>query len=158
MKHSKLHFFLIFILFLTLFPGSCRQEEQYPIPDVYVNFSINLFDDPEFYMLRTQGTSVVVTSSTIGAYNVGYDDNGIIIYNAGGDEFYAFDRTCPFDIPESVAIDVDGSGTFGTCPRCNSVYIFLSMGLPATGSASKWPLRNYRTFYNPSTGDLFVSN
>jgi len=158
MKQSNLHFFPIISFFLIIISASCKPEEQHPVPDVYVNFSINLSDDPEFYILRSQGTSVIITSSTIGAYSLGYDDNGIIIYNAGSEEFYAFDRTCPFDLPESVAIEIDGSGTFGTCPRCSSIYIFSGMGLPGTGSSSNWPLKSYTTSYNPNTGDLFVSN
>jgi len=157
MKQSNLHIFLIITFIPFIISLSCRPEEKHPVPDIYVNFNINLQTDPEYYILRTQGTSVVVTSSAFGGLNIGYDNNGIIVYNAGG-EYYAFDRTCPFDFPESVTIEVDGTGSTGTCPRCSSIYVFPAMGLPADGSVSDWPLKTYNAFYNPNTGDLFISN
>ena len=157
MKHSNLHFFLIFSLLLSLFSSSCEKEEQHPVPDVYVNFIINLQDDPEFYSLRFQGASVTITRSTIGALSVGYNDNGIIIYNAGDGEFYAFDRTCPHDMPESIAVESDGNN-LAICPQCGSKYVFPSMGAPSLDSPAKWPLKTYHAFYNPNTGDLKISN
>lgn len=157
MKHSNLHFFLIFSLLLVLFSSSCQKEEQHPVPNVYINFIINLQDDPEFYHLRFQGTSVVITSSTIGTLSLGFNDNGIIIYNAGDGEFYAFDRTCPHDLPESIAVESDGNN-LATCPQCGSIYVFPSMGAPTLDSPAKWPLKTYHAFYNPNTGDLKISN
>ncbi len=143
---------------LLLISSSCKKEEHHPIPDVYVNFMINLNTDPEFFHLRAQGTSAVITSSTIGAFNLGYDNNGIIIFNAGDGEFYAFDRTCPYDIPESIIVETDGLSGLATCPHCGSVYVFPSLGVPTLDSPAKWPLKKYNAFYNPNTGDLIVSN
>jgi len=157
MKYSKLRIFLISTLVLCSFLG-CRKEEQHPIPDVYVNILINIQTDPEYYFLQAQGSSVVINSSAIGTISLGYNDNGIIIYNAGNEEFYAFDRTCPHDIPESIIVETDGISGFATCPQCGSVYVFPSMGLPTLDSPSRWPLKTYNAFYNPNTGDLIVTN
>ena len=158
MRNSKLHLFLVFSLVFTLISTSCEKEERHPIPDVYVNFMINLKTDPEFFILRAQGTSVVINSSTIGLLSLGFDDNGVIIYNAGDGEFYAFDRTCPYDIPESIAVETDGLNGLATCPQCGSVYVLPSIGIPTIDSPSRWPLKKYNAFYNPNTGKLIVSN
>jgi len=158
MKHSNLHFFLIFSLLLVLISSSCKKEERHPIPNVYVNFTINLQSDPEFFRLRAQGTSIIITSSTLGIFNLGYNNNGVIVYNAGDGEFNAFDRTCPHDLPESIIIETDNLSGFATCPQCGSVYVFPSGGQPTLDSPARWPLKTYHAFYNPNTGDLIISN
>jgi nitrite reductase/ring-hydroxylating ferredoxin subunit len=155
--NSKLRIFLILCLLIYV-NSECKKEEQHPIPDVYVNFLINIQTDPEYFFLLTQGNSIVINSSEIGALSLGYNNNGIIIYNSGDGEFYAFDRTCPHDIPESIVVETDGISGFATCPQCGSVYVFPSMGLPTVDSPSRWPLKKYNAFYNPNTGDLLVTN
>lgn len=158
MRYSKLMLFLVYSIWIALISSSCEEERQHPIPDVYVNFSINLFNDPEFFRLRNQGATVVVTNTTLGALNLGYLNNGIIIHNGGDDEFFAYDRTCPYDLPEGIAIETEPYSSIGTCPKCGSMYVFLSMGAPTTDSPSPWPLKRYSTVYNPNTGELFISN
>jgi hypothetical protein len=157
MRKSKIHFFTIPLLFLVLF-SSCRREDEHPIPNVYINFTINPLYDPEFYFLQTQGSSVVVKSYTIGALSLGYNDNGVIIYNSGFYEFLAFDCTCPYDLPVNVAVEISEIDGVATCPVCGSQYVFPSMGVPTMDSPAKWPLKEYNTFYNPNTGDLVISN
>ena len=154
---SKLKIFLISGLIIYNISG-CKPEEQHPIPDVYVNFLINIRTEPDFFFLQAQGTSVIITSSSIGALSLGYNDNGVIIYNSGTDEFYAFDRTCPHDFPESIIVETDGVSGLATCPQCGSVFILPSIGLPDLDSPSRWPLKAYHAVYNPNTGDLMVTN
>jgi hypothetical protein len=96
-----------------------------------------------------------ITNHPNGDATIGYDNNGIIIYN-NGDMFYAFDRTCPNDLPSSVPISCDGS--LATCPVCKSVYVLPSEGLPSTGSLAKYYLKSYYTSYNKNTGVLHISN
>lgn len=158
MKYSKLILFLIYSIWAGLISSSCEQPREHPIPDVYVSFSIDLYNDPEFFRLNTQGASAVITSSTLGALSLGYLNNGIIIYNAGDGEFLAYDRTCPHDLPESVALEVEAYSVFATCPVCGSEYVFTSMGAPSYGSPSNWALKSYQAVFNPNTGILMVSN
>ena len=156
MKSSKLYYFFIFcIVFLSLSSG-CEKYEKHPIPSVFVNFSINLLYDPEFIHLQAQNNSQVITNNTLGILSLGYNNNGIIIYNAGF-EFYAFDRTCPYDYPQSVIVESNGSNT-ATCPECGSVYVFPSMGAPTLDGPATFPLKEYKAYYNPNTGDLNVFN
>ena len=157
MRSSKIHFFTIPILFLVFF-SSCKKEEENPVPYVYVNFTINLMNDPEFFFLQTQGSTAVIKSSTIGAISLGYNDNGVIIYNEGFYQFLAFDCTCPYDLPSNVAVKASEFDGVATCPVCGSKYVFSSSGVPTLDSPAKWPLKEYKAFYNPNTGDLVISN
>jgi nitrite reductase/ring-hydroxylating ferredoxin subunit len=145
---SKLRIFLL-ICILSLFHISCNKEENDVIPDVLVDFYIDL-NDPEFFSLNAIGNYVLVNSSTnnLGYKASGYDNNGIIIYRAQDDEFIALDRTCPHDYVldgTSVAVDVDG--IYAECPLCNSTYALPSYGTPTSGP-SKYPLKMYRTSLN----------
>ena len=119
---------------------------------------MNIQTDPEFMLLLQPATSMEITTHPNGDATIGYDNNGIIVYNTGDyrEPFYAFDRTCPNELPESVAIELDGN--MAVCPVCNSVYMLPSEGIPAIGSASKYYLKKYHTSYNPNTGDLIISN
>ena len=143
----------------SLISSSCEENKQHPIPDVYVNFTINVKEDPEFFRLQNQGSVAIITSSSIGALSLGYLNNGIIVYYAGDYEYMAFDRTCPHDLPANIAVEIeDNFSASATCPQCSSVYVFPSMGTPSVGSQSNWPLKEYKTIFNPNTGSLNVSN
>ncbi len=157
MRNSKIHFFTIPLFFIYIF-SSCGNNDDHPIPDINVDFSINLVYDPEFFYLQTQGSAGIIHSSDIGYLSLGYNDNGIIIYNAGFNEFYAFDCTCPYDLPDNVAVELSEINGIAVCPVCSSQYVFPSMGVPTLNSPARWALKEYKAYYNPNTGDLFVSN
>jgi nitrite reductase/ring-hydroxylating ferredoxin subunit len=158
MKHSNLHIFFLSCILLSGLSSSCEKRQEHPVPSTYVNFVINLQTDPEFIRLTAIGNSVEIFASTIGASLLGYDNNGVVIYNAGDDEFYAFDRTCPFDIPISVAIESDGTNGLATCPLCGTIYVFASEGRPTFDGPGTWALKKYRAYFNPNTGELHVYN
>lgn len=157
MKLSKLYYFSFFcIVFLSLSSG-CEKYAQHPIPDVYVNFTINILYDPEFIRLQAQNNAIEITNSTIGVIALGFDNNGVVVYN-GGDEFYAYDRTCPYDYPESIIVDTDPTSGLATCPVCESIYVLPSRGAPTTDGPASFPLKEYKAYYNPNTGDVSVIN
>jgi len=158
MKHSKLSFFsLISIVFLSLSWG-CEKYNVNPIPNVYVNFSINILYDPEFIRLQAVNNSMIIRNTTIGVVTLGYDNNGVIVYNAGGNEFFAFDLTCPYDYPESIVVEADPNSGLAKCPECGSIYVFPSSGAPTTSGPASFPLKEYKAYYNPNTGDVNVYN
>jgi nitrite reductase/ring-hydroxylating ferredoxin subunit len=158
MRRSKVHFFTVFILVPIIFSSSCKREEQHPVPDVYVNFTIHLLTDPEFFRLRTQGNSVIIHSYDIAKLSLGYNNNGVIIYNNGDGEFYAFDCTCPYDLPVNAAVEISEISGIAVCPVCGSEYVLTSMGAPTLDSPAHWSLKEYHASYYPSTGDLYVSH
>jgi nitrite reductase/ring-hydroxylating ferredoxin subunit len=153
MISSKIkHFYLIVLLLLTY---SCEKTDPFQIPAVPINFTINVQSDVQYYGLRIAGNSMEISAQSVGVNTLGYDNNGVIVFN-NGDEYYAFDRTCPHDFPQSVAIEGD-NGSSATCPSCGSVYIFTVGGFPAAESPSQYPLKEYKTEYFPG-GNLRVYN
>jgi hypothetical protein len=132
MRLTKILFITLSFL-LTPFLHSCVEEEPKIVPDVYVDFYVNL-DLPEFTSLNAINNAVKVA-------NQGYDKNGIIIYRYTQDEFLAFDATCPQHITTSISVDLDDGGAAGTgtCSHCGVVYRFFNMGYPDEG----YPLKRY---------------
>ena len=144
--YSKIRFFFIMLAFAAIV-SSCNKKNDV-IPDVYVNFSLNL-NDPEFVNLNGFGGSVTVDAHTNnwGTGAAGYNGNGIIIC-FGVEEFYAYDRTCPHDYVEndlSVKVNIDPSNsTIAVCPKCGTKYGLTVGGTPASG-VGRYPLKNYKT-------------
>jgi nitrite reductase/ring-hydroxylating ferredoxin subunit len=145
---SKIVIFLI-LLASTVLLTSCKKSKYDVIPDVYVDFTMDL-NDPEFFVLNAIGNSVVITSTTNnwGPRAAGYDNNGIIVYKSYEDEFNAYDRTCPYDYAVnglSTKINVDF--TIALCPRCSTTYALSAFGTPISGPG-KYPLKNYKTSFS----------
>lgn len=145
---SKLSIFLL-ICIVSLSLSSCNKQKNDVIPDVTVDFYIDL-NDPEFFDLNAIGNHILVNYNTnnLGYKASGYDNNGIIVYRSQTDEFIALDRTCPHDYKldgTSIAVNVDG--IYAECPLCISTYALPSFGTPTSGP-SKYPLKMYRTSFN----------
>jgi len=145
---SKLRFFLILIT-LLIAPSGCEKDQNSVIPDVYVNFYIDL-TDPEFFDLNAITNHIIVTAATnnIGSAAAGFAGSGIIIYHAQPGEFFAFDRTCPHDYANGeVVIKVNVDGIYAVCPECETNYALPSFGTPTSGPG-RYPLKNYRTSFD----------
>lgn len=135
MKNSKV---LLFVLSFTLFATSCIEEEPRIVPDVYVNFTINLAL-PQFSALNSINNAVKVA-------NYGYNKNGVIVYRFNLDEFLAFDATCPQHIERNTSITLDDEGAAGTatCSHCSTTYSFFNYGQASAG----YPLKRYNVRVN----------
>lgn len=147
---SKVGFLLIAQVFL-LTTLSCSKNKNDVIPDVYINFTVDLLD-PEFVDLNAMFGSITVSSSTNnwGYSAAGYDGNGIIVF-CGPDEYYAYDRTCPHDFAvNSLSVKVSPesvSSIYAVCSECGTKYALSAAGTPVSGPG-QYPLKNYRTrFY-----------
>ncbi len=142
--------FLILSLVLGMLLSSCHKNDNDVIPDRYVSFVMDISGDILFSDLNAIGNSVIITSQTNnwGSRSAGYDNNGIIVYRANLDQFYAYDRTCPHDYAvdnSSVKINVDFIQAL--CPVCSTAYSLPTGGIPISGPG-KYPLKNYRTFFD----------
>jgi hypothetical protein len=135
----------IFSLLISAFLSSCIEEEPKIVPDVYVNFTINL-DLPEFIALKSINNAIKKSYE-------GYDNNGVILYRYTLDEYIAFDATCPQHIETSTSISLDEGGVAGTatCPHCNTTYSFFNFGQASSG----YPLKRYRTNLRGTMLDVF---
>jgi nitrite reductase/ring-hydroxylating ferredoxin subunit len=146
-KDSKIIFFIITMaLVITL--SSCKKNKNDVIPDVYIDFTLDL-NDPEFVNLNALGGADTIDARTNnwGISAAGYNSNGIIIYR-GPDEFYAYDRTCPHDYAvNSLSIKVKIDFTLAVCPKCGTTYALAANGTPASG-IGRYPLKNYKTSFD----------
>lgn len=145
---SKLRFFSI-ISGIVLLSYSCQKENYDVIPDQYIDFTIDLYDT-EFSALNAIGNYAYITTATNnwGERASGYDNNGIIVYSALSDEFYAYDRTCPYDYAvNGLSIKVNVDFTLAVCPQCGTTYALSANGTPASGPG-QYPLKNYKTNFD----------
>ena len=154
-RYMRLKFLLIILGFVVII--SCDKEDINPVPDVYFSISIEIQNDPQFFYLRSQDNAMEILAGDLGLSNLGYANNGIIIYNAGSNQFFAFDRTCPHDVHTKTAIELTDNN-IATCPVCESKYVLPNEGIPSSGSESKYYLKRYKTQYNASSGVLYVHN
>jgi nitrite reductase/ring-hydroxylating ferredoxin subunit len=143
---TKISFFL-FTMALAISMSSCSKGKNDVIPDVYVNFTLDI-NDPEFINLTTIGSDTVdAKTNNWGSGAAGFDGNGIILYN-GGDVFYAYDRTCPHDYEvNGLSVRVKIDFTIATCPKCGTTYSLSASGTPVSG-IGRYPLKNYRTSFD----------
>ncbi len=145
--------FSSFIIFYALLSYECSKNNTDVIPDVSVDFTIDLMD-PEFAGLTVIGIADTVDSSTNnwGYRSAGFDGNGIIIYS-GPAEYYAYDRTCPYDYASSgLSIKLRLDASLALCPECKTKYALSTYGTPISGPG-KYQLKNYRTSYD---GNRFI--
>lgn len=150
-RHRRpIKIFILFFCMAAVTASSCRKKNDV-IPDVTVDFYLDI-SDPRFVELNAIGGSVTVNSSTNNdRYAAGYAGSGIIITNMNGTEFLAYDRTCPHDYVldgSVVRINIDQTG-FATvvCPECKTVYNLLRFGDVDSGPG-QYPLKNYRTSFD----------
>jgi nitrite reductase/ring-hydroxylating ferredoxin subunit len=143
----KITFFFILALSAITF-SSCNKSENDVVPNVYVDFTLDL-NDPEFYNLNSIGSDTVnARTNNWGSAAAGYDGNGIIVYNGGSDEFYAYDRTCPHDLAvNNLSVKVRIDFTIAVCPKCGTTYSLQASGTPISG-IGRYPLKNYRTYFD----------
>jgi len=139
----------IFFILLALTLHSCENEKNDVIPDVYVDFTMDL-KDIEFTNLTTTFGSVYVDANTNnwGHKAGGYNNNGIIVFANSDFEYFAFDRTCPHDYElnkQSVKLVVDF--LYAVCPKCSTYYALPSSGTPSSGPG-KYYLKNYKTYFD----------
>jgi nitrite reductase/ring-hydroxylating ferredoxin subunit len=125
LKNGK--YLMIFALFV-LMNASCDDIDS-QIPDVYVNFPINL---SIFNELTIPGNSM---------YFQGPGFGGIIVYCEQEGFYFAFDAACTNEITSNCR--VEPSGLIGTCSCCESKFIFIG-GYLDEGPASA-PLKQYKT-------------
>lgn len=122
------YFNLIGILMVSFV--SCNKDYQSVIPDVPVSFTINLNIVNE---LTVPGNSVFFNGQGFG---------GVIIYCELPGSYFAFDAACTHEV--STACRVKNEGVTGTCPCCQSQFVFPGGGYASKGPAAQ-ALKPYHT-------------
>ena len=146
---SKIKYFFISIAFLLL-PESCVNNKNDVIPNVYVDFRMDITNDILFRNLLSINNSVIVNylTNNWGYASAGYDSSGIIVYRSYEDEFNAYDRTCPYDyVVKNKTVRVNVDFINAVCPVCSTHYALSSYGSPISGPG-RYPLKNYKTSFD----------
>jgi hypothetical protein len=135
MQQIYLRYFLFGLLFTSLLFTSCK-ENQYPIPNVPVNLSLNL-DLPAYTALNSPGGFAYVNGGS----------RGIVVYR-NFDEFVALDRHSTYDWEnECAVVEVNEDNPFELIDTCSgSVYSILS-GVVMVGPA-QYGLRRYNAYWD----------
>jgi hypothetical protein len=147
-RKSKIIFFCVTLL-ISILLISCKKSKYDVIPDVYVDFYIDL-NDIIFRDLNVITNHVIVTYQTNnwGTRSAGYDSSGIIVYRSNLDQFYAYDRTCPYDYEvKGLKVKVNVDFISAICPKCSTYYSLDAGGTPSSG-IGRYPLKNYKTSFD----------
>ncbi len=122
----------LFVISALMFGCSDDVDQIVPYAKVRIDVDLAL---PQFSSLNYFGNAIIFP-------NEGYNNNGVIIYRLG-DDFYAFDATCPQHVETKTAITLEngnsGSNGQATCSYCNVTYSLYSYGTASKG----YPLKQY---------------
>lgn len=141
---NKLLFILLILASVTY---SCKRDtdDKIRVPRIATDVTINL-NLPQYNPLTNPGGWAYVTGGS----------RGIIVYRIGIDEFSAFDRHCPYNVPEGCRVSViDGIIAEDTL-CCHSQFEIL-YGTPVEGPAQH-TLQSFRTQFNPNAKLLRIYN
>jgi len=121
-------FYPVLFGFLILIPLSCEKVQDTPVPNVPVDFVINLNIVNE----------LTVSSNSVFFPRRGY--GGVIVYCELPGSYYAFDAACTYEVSRSCV--VKNEGVLATCPCCGSQFVLLGSAYPSEGPATM-PLKQY---------------
>jgi len=131
---------LISILLVLCIAYACKNDSEEIIPNVRFNAEINL-DNPQ-YMGKTP---FFVMPGGVHRY-VGV--NGVVVWDNGGMDFYAFDLMCTHKHEDGrmhfVEIKTDGNPIL-KCPECGSEFLVAAEYGDIVKGPAKWPLKRYQT-------------
>lgn len=136
------------LLFVIIFAAGCREDDDnLRVPRVETNIQINL-NLPQYQALLSPGGWVYQTGGS----------RGIIVYRVNIDEFAAFDRHCPFNVPDACQVEVDEESGITAIDNscCGSTFEII------TGNVVEGPaeigLSRFNTQFNSNTNLLRITN
>lgn len=145
------------MVFVPLFFVQCDQDSCDVIPDVRVEFTINMYTPP-YNTLQAVGNSLEIPVNK-SLYAGGYNNNGVIVHRRLIDEFQAYDRTCTFNHGGSVAVEISKDNPLiAICPECDSKFYLSSGGIPSDDSKAPCPLKNYNADFYEAVNEVSVYN
>lgn len=129
------------LIVLVMWMGlACKRDSVDIIPNVRFNAEINL-DNPQ-YLGRNP---FIIKPGGVNRY-VGV--NGVVVWESGLDNFYAFDLMCTHDHDDKgiyFAKIVKEGDIILECPQCHSKFNIASEYGSVTEGPAQWPLKRYQT-------------
>jgi hypothetical protein len=111
---------LILVLLISLF-FQCKNNKN-PVPDVYVDFYINI-EDPVYSSVKIPGNYLYLKGGV----------NGIILYHTVDDRYKAFERTCTYDPDCGIVSVKEDKFTAVDSVCCGSEFSLLVDGVVTQG-------------------------
>ena len=133
------------ILLLLVLVISCAKDEEV-IPNV--SFSGKVY-------IPYLTSNPIIVKRDVENYRLGI--NGVLIYYAGTNEYYAFDLMCPYEKSTSCMVSITDGATC-TCPCCGSRFIIVTNPGSVVEGPSQWPLKSYNTHVSIDGDYLYISN
>lgn len=115
------------------------------VPNVSVNVSINI-NTAQYNSLTKVGGQAYVSGG----------NRGLILYRENSSTITAFDRTCPYDLPDPNGIVQAQTNGTAICIDCGSTYN-LTNGSFTTGPTTIG-LKQYNVSFNQGSGSVTITN
>jgi hypothetical protein len=145
-KNFRYFLFIFFVSVIAILPISCGKEN--PVNELIPHVNVNLLINPASpqYTAGPNGNGDLSFDGNWAYVSGGY--RGIIIYNAGFDEYKAYERTAPYNYPNGTEcrVTVDETAFFAIDPCSTSKYNLLD-GSPYEGPATL-SLKQYQTQFD----------
>jgi nitrite reductase/ring-hydroxylating ferredoxin subunit len=81
---------------------------------------------------------------------------GVLVVHAVDNQFYAFDRACPYEANRSILIEADANHLTAICPKCGTKYDIGVGGSGAPNGVGNYYLKRYTV--SGSSSQLIVTN
>lgn len=132
---------IIYLILLIALSVSCKKDESNDeIPNVHVDFTMNL-NLPEYFPLTAPGGWMYVTGGV----------KGIVIYRLTLNDFFAIERNCSYQPANGNRVSVDTTNTaFLRDDACGSKFNMINGGSVENGPATR-PLKRYNATYDGSS-------
>ena len=148
---TKHLFYMLFFVVLAVGGLSCKNDiDENLVPIVPVNVRVNM-ELPAYFDLRFPGNYVYINDR---------GHKGITVIHGFDGEFYATDRTCPYEpFEECSRVELGSDFTFRCGSRVNGVFqkccssTFQYDGILTNGPAT-FDLRRYRVFKSGNILDI----
>ena len=131
----------IWLALLVVTSLGCRQSDD-QIPLIGVDIYLNINEPGNFNILAIGGYDYYTGGS-----------EGIIVYRNSLDEFSAFDRHAPYNVPDNCQISVLDDNVIAEDPCSGSQWIIIDGSL-VKGPASR-PLHRYQSSFNDPVLHIF---
>ena len=135
----------LFFLFFSCSKEKLVRNPYLTTPKFNLEINLNL---PQFDQLRYAGGSMKINQGGL---------NGVLVFNINGENFVAWEATCPNHIPEECS-KLEILGLLSQC-KCENYKYSLANGQlinPVENQKTNYPMHYYSTLF--SNNQLIISN
>ncbi len=135
-SHIKHYFLSIIIPILFLFTN-CKDNDDI-IPQKHFSCVLkNINTSPKYLQSNPFIVDQDSYKNTIGI-------RGVVVCMIASNQYYVFDRMCPYEKSKNSLINISENGINCTCPTCKSEFMIFSEYSSVLKGPSKWPLKKYK--------------